>query len=285
MSRLLTVLLSCSLYAAPVPVLIVDGQNNHNWRETTPLLKRYLEETKLFQVDVATSPEKGGDWSNFKPDFKKYKAVISNYSDFNGDPWPESLRRALTGYVHEGGAFVSVHAANNAFPMDAEYNKMIALGGWGGRTEKDGPYATFQDGKLVFDHKPGRGGHHGKRHAFKITFRDTRHPITRGLPAEWLHAIDELYDLMRGPAQNMHLLATAFSDPEQGGTGNHEPLIFTVAYGKGRVFHTMLGHDVEAMRCVGFITTYQRGVEWAATGKVTQKPPADFPAPDRVSLR
>jgi type 1 glutamine amidotransferase len=115
--------------------------------------------------------------------------------------------------------------------------------------------------------------------------KDASHPISKGLPAKWLHNTDELYDRMRGPAQNMTLLATAWSDPATGGTGEEEPLLFTVKYHKGRVFHTTLGHDVEAMRCVGFIVTLQRGTEWAATGKVTQKVPADFPTADKVSTR
>jgi type 1 glutamine amidotransferase len=100
-----------------------------------------------------------------------------------------------------------------------------------------------------------------------------------------MHNTDELYDSLRGPAKNIGLLATAFSKPETGGTGEHEPILFTVRYGKGRIFHTTLGHDLEAMRCVGFIATLQRGAEWAATGKVTQKVPADFPRGGRVSLR
>jgi type 1 glutamine amidotransferase len=81
------------------------------------------------------------------------------------------------------------------------------------------------------------------------------------------------------------LLATAFSEPATGGTGEHEPILLTVRYGKGRIFHTMLGHDLEAMRCVGFITTLQRGAEWAASGKVTQAVPRDFPTASKVSIR
>jgi type 1 glutamine amidotransferase len=100
-----------------------------------------------------------------------------------------------------------------------------------------------------------------------------------------LHHIDELYDRLRGPAENLDLLATAFSSPEQKGTGENEPILFTIQYGKGRIFHTTLGHDVEAMRCVGFIVTLQRGAEWAVTGKVKQKVPKDFPTADKESLR
>ena len=106
-----------------------------------------------------------------------------------------------------------------------------------------------------------------------------------GLPEKWLHATDELYDFMRGPAKNATILATTFADPKFGGSGEQEAQLIAISYGKGRVFHTTLGHGVEAMKCVGFITTLQRGTEWAATGKVTQPVPADFPKADAVSLR
>ena len=92
-----------------------------------------------------------------------------------------------------------------------------------------------------------------------------------------MHASDELYSRMRGPGENMTVLGTAFSDPQNRGTGQDEPMLMALSYGKGRVFHTTLGHDPEAIRCVGFVTTFARGVEWAATGKVTQKVPDDFP--------
>lgn len=263
-------------------VLIVDGQNNHKWAETTPVLKRLLEETGRFRVEVATTPPKSGDMSQFKPEFAKYKVVVSNY---NGDAWSASTNAAFEKFVRTGGGFVSYHAADNAFPEWKEFNEMIAVGGWGNRNEQSGPYARFRNGKLVVEQKPGPGGHHGMRHPFQIVVRNPKHPITAGLPEKWMHNIDELYDSLRGPAQHIDLLATAFSEPSTKGTGEHEPMLFTVRYGKGRVFHTTLGHDVEAMRCVGFIVTLQRGTEWAATGKVTSKVPADFPTADTVKLR
>jgi uncharacterized protein len=99
----------------------------------------------------------------------------------------------------------------------------------------------------------------------------------KGLPAKWMHAQDELYDSLRGPAQNMTVLATAFSEKSTGGTDKHEPLLMTLTYGKGRIFHTALGHYTDGVRCVGFIVTLQRGAEWAVTGKVKQKVPANFP--------
>jgi len=136
----------------------------------------------------------------------------------------------------------------------------------------------YRDGRVVFDSRPGPGGDHGPPHAFQVITREPEHPIMAGLPEKWMHAKDELYSELRGPAKNMTVLATAYADPEKGGTGEHEPILFTVSYGKGRVFHTVLGHDPRCMECVGFIVTFQRGAEWAASGRVTQKVPADFPA-------
>lgn len=264
-------------------VLIIDGQNNHDWKTTTPLLRQALEATGLFQVDVATSPAKGQDMSGFKPKFSEYQAVLSNY---NGDAWPAETKQALLDYVSHGGGLVIVHAANNSFGNWKEYNQMIGLGGWGGRNEKSGPYLRFKDGKIVRDESPGSGGHHGKQHAFQVVLRNSDHPVTAGMPQSWMHNTDELYDRLRGPAENITVLATAYADPATGGSGEHEPMIFTVSYGKGRVFHTPMGHAAPAMQCVGFITTVQRGVEWAATGNVTQtKLPEDFPTADKVSVR
>lgn len=277
----------CSM-AAPKKALIIDGRNNHDWRATTPVLKRLLEETGLFEVNVVTAPPDNEALKSFHPKFAGYDLVVLNYNDFgpqNAGDWPEATQTDFLSYVKNGGGLVSYHAADNAFPKWAEFNRVIGLGGWGGRNEKDGPYLRWRDGKAVRDTTPGIGGSHGPRHPFLIEIRDPNHPITQGLPEKWMHAEDELYDRLRGPQESLTLLATAFSAPDQRGTGENEPILFTIQYGKARVFHTTLGHDTEAMRCVGFIVTFQRGAEWAATGKVTQKVPADFPGADRVSLR
>jgi len=253
-------------------VLIIDGQNNHNWRGTTPLMKSILEDAGIFTVDVATTPD---DLAGFHPRFSGYHCILSNY---NGGDWPEETRRAFVDYMKGGGGLVVVHAADNSFPSWKEFNEMIALGGWGGRNEKWGPMAHWEGGKIVLDDSPGAGGTHGPQHAYQIVIRDKSHPITAGLPERWMHLPDELYSKLRGPARNMHMLATAFADPEKGGTGRHEPALFTVRFGKGRVFHTILGHDVQQMYCMGFVFTLQRGTEWAATGKVTlTEVPWNFP--------
>jgi type 1 glutamine amidotransferase len=277
-----------TIFAAPKKALIIDGRNNHDWKSTTPVLKKILEENGLFTVDVVTAPADNESLKSFSPSFKGYAVVVLNYNDFgpkNAGDWPETTQLAFLDYVKAGGGVVSYHAADNAFPKWVEFNKVIGLGGWSGRDEKDGPYIRWRDGKVVRDTTPGRGGSHGPRHVFQIDMRNLKHPISKGLPEKWMHAMDELYDRLRGPAENLELLATAFSSPDQKGTSENEPILFTIEYGKGRIFHTTLGHDVPAMQCVGFIVTLQRGAEWAATGKVKQKVPADFPGADKVSTR
>jgi len=271
----------------PIPVMLLDGEQGgpyHAWQETTPYLKKMLDETGLFRVDVVTAPPAGGDFSGFKPDFKKYKVVVSNY-DVPDERWSDELKASFESYMRDGGGLVSVHAADNAFPKWRAYNRMIGIGGWRGRDEKSGSLWYYRDGKLVSDTTPGRAGSHGARLAFRILNRVTDHPITRGLPAEWMHVPDELYATLRGPGENMTVLSTGHSDPANRGTGRDEPILMVIRFGKGRVFHTTLGHDIAALDCVGFIVTYQRGTEWAATGKVTQKVPADFPTADRTSTR
>ena len=287
-----SVLLSLLFYAGMahaagghIRVLLLDGESAgpyHNWQLTTQILKKELEETGLFDVTVLTAPHADGDFSNFKPEFARYQVVVSN---LDSAKWPEQLRSEFEEYMRNGGGLVVVHAADNAFPNWPAYNQMIGIGGWRGRTETAGPLWYMKDGKVVSDTTPGRAGRHGARLPFAITVRDPKHPIMKGLPPVWMHAPDELYGLMRGPGQNMTILATAHSDPNNKGTGNDEPMLMVLRYGKGRIFHTTLGHDAVALSGVGFITTFQRGTEWAATGKVTQKVPASFPTATTVSYR
>lgn len=292
-----------------IRTLIVDGQNNHvQWPKITFMMKSYLEETGKFKVDVQRTKytwlgeefiekfpieglgkteamKKSQTDPDFKPDFSKYDLVICNFG-WNAAPWPEETQKAFEKYMKKGGGLVVIHAADNSFPQWPDYNKMIGLGGWGDRTEKDGPYVYYNnEGTLVKDNSAGKAGSHGPEHEYVIEVRNAEHPITKGMPTKWLHAKDELYDKLRGPAENMEVLATAFSSEEKRGTGRHEPMLLTLNYGKGRVFHTPMGHIDYSVECVGFITCLLRGSEWAATGKVILPIPQDFPTAEKTSSK
>lgn len=264
----------------PIKTLLITGQNNHNWQVSHVAIKQILENSGRFAVDFAISPSQGKDMSGFILDFTPYDLVVL---DYNGDAWPDKTNENFLRYVQNGGGVVVYHAADNAFSGWKEFNKICALGGWEGRNEKSGPWVYWKDGKLVKDSSPGVGGSHGQQHEYVLTARNDEHPVMKGLPKQWKHTKDELYDRMRGPGNIKDILFTAFSEKETGGSGREEPLIFTVDYGDARIFHTMLGHagstleDNPAMQCAGFQITLLRGAEWAATGKVTLKVPKDFP--------
>src|SRR5436190_18800556 len=137
--------------APPIRVMLLDGEQAgayHAWQETTPYLKKMLEDVGIFQVDVVPAPPADRDFSSYKPDWSKYQVVVSNY-DAPDARWSDSLKASFEQYVRNGGGFVSVHAADNAFPLWKEYNLMIGVGGWRGRNEKSGPHFYYQDGKLV----------------------------------------------------------------------------------------------------------------------------------------
>ncbi len=263
-----------------IRVLIIDGQHNHKWRETTPHLKRVLEQSGKFTVDVSSNvkaKDKPGDAATvpFPPDVTKYQVVISNY---NGAAWPADFRKTFEQQVRDGKlGFVLFHAANNCFADWPEFNRMIGMG-W--RNAKFGDRLFVDEAGKVVRVPKGEGLNTGETaHPYAIVLRDKDHPINKGIPAEWMHAKDQLMHNLRGPAEDVRVLATAFCPK----TKVHEPIVWTVSFGKGRIVQTPMGHDVSAMRCVGFITTMQRSVEWAATGEVTIAIPDNFPTATKVS--
>lgn len=295
--------------AEKIKALIVDGQNNHAvWPKSTIVMKDYLEASGLFEVEVARTHylwkwEREEAWlplagtgeaekvkkpqpdPKFAPDFDKYDVVISNFG-WNAADWPNKTKKAFEKWMKNGGGLVAVHAADNSWPEWKEFNKMIGVGGWGNRTAKHGPYVYYNnEGEIVRDKSEGKCGAHGPQNEFLITMRDKEHPITKGLPDFWMHGKDECYSFLRGPAENMTVLATAADTKKLQEDGRHEPMLMVIDYHKGRCFHTTLGHDMPAFECAGFIATFLRGTEWAATGKVTQKAPKDFPGKEKVSSR
>ncbi len=271
-------------------MLLISGQNNHDWERTTPMLQSILESTGRFEVTVSLTPARGSDvaaWDAWRPDFSAYNVVLL---DYNGEMWPEIVRDDFEAFVAGGGAVLVQHASNNPFAGWEAYERMVGLL-W---RRADAGYSAYMDsaGTLVrVAPGEGHGAGHGSLHDWQIMTQDAEHPVMKGLPSIWAHPFDELYHSQRGPAEEMHVLATAWSNPEHGGTGKHELVVWWIPFGEGKVLTLLPGHlwagqeDDRAWRCAGFQTLVQRGVEWLATGNVAMSVPEDFPAANTFSIR
>jgi type 1 glutamine amidotransferase len=253
-----------------VRVLILSGRNNHEWRETTPHLRRILEATGRFDVRVTEEPA-GLNEAALRP----YHVLVSDYCGPRLGPAAET---AIEGFVRSGKGLVAVHAATYPFGARAVLGSRMSNTGV---HEPPWPEWERMTG-AAWTEKPERTGH-GRRHVFEVKWRDHAHPVAAGMPPSF-HISDELYHRFRLGA-HIKVLATAFDAKEMNGTGRDEPLIWTVDYGAGRVFHTALGHDVAAMQAPGFIASLARGVEWAATGKVTLPPRIALDPKDKDAVR
>jgi hypothetical protein len=249
---LYTLLLGASVASAQAPApkiqaLIITGQNGHDWRATTPVLRNLLERSGKFEVRVMEE-FRGAGTETLAP----YDIVILNYYESRKPElrWGERAENALLNYVRGGKGLVIYHFSAAAFDGWTEFEKMCG-GNW----------------------RPNNG-HHSARHDFTIKIKDTDHPITRGLQPSYPQPNDELYaNLKWQPEGSYHVLATAWDDhslykPNEkqpvSGPGLDQPMLWTVNYGKGRVFVTALGHDPDAMKSDVFTTTLIRGTEWAA---------------------
>jgi type 1 glutamine amidotransferase len=246
--------------------LIITGQNGHDWRGTTPLLRKLLEDTGRFEVRISEE-FRGAAPETLAP----YDLVILNYFDGRKPSlrWGERADHALLDYVRSGKGLVIYHFSIAAFDGWTEFEKLSA-GNW----------------------RPNNG-HHSARHDFRVDIVDSDHPITRGLKKTFPQMNDELYaNLKWQPAGTFHVLATAWDDhalyngkakQPVPGAGLDQPMLWTVDYGKGRVFVTALGHDGAAVANQAFITTFTRGAEWAATGAVTIAPPPEMRLEQRIA--
>lgn len=237
---------SLSSAQEPIRALLLTGQNNHNWPFTSRVHEETLEATGRFAVDVADHP---GEALADAATLKGYSVFVL---DYNGPRWGDAAEANFLARVREGAAVVIIHAANNAFVGWQEYEQLCGLMWINGTTG------------------------HGKFHSFDVSWVDAAHPILSGMPEIKSHP-DELYHkLVNTQKSEFKTLAHALSTTESGGTGAHEPMAMTLAFGQGRVFHTPLGHvwkgdDASKVSVVDpqFRILLARGTEWAATGKVT----------------
>lgn len=270
-----------------IPVLIVDGFSNHDWKQTTLVTKTILEKSGRFQVDVSTIPTDSLALANWLPQFDKYKVVVQNTNNIHNTDlrWPLQAAIALENYVKNGGGLYILHSANNAFPHWEEYNKMIGMG-W--RQVNVGFALEIDAHKNIVRHAPGegKGTSHGDRFNALIQIMN-RHPINKGYPDAWQTVNTEVYSYPRGPAENLTILSYAYDSTD---TQKMWPVEWVVDYEKGRVYNSSLGHlwhgetYPPAYQCVGYQTTVVRAAEWLATEKVTYPVPPDFPAKELPSL-
>jgi len=264
MCKLAAFLLAAAAFAsaAPVRVLIFSGYNNHDWRTTTPYLQKLLADTGRFEVRVQEEP--AGTTA----------ATLANYDllvlDYQGPRWGEVTEKAVADFVRSGKGLVVVHGTLYAFSgfdiLGPGHQKT-------GRTEPVWKEFTEMAGGTWAGAAPA--SYHAPRHLFDVKVTASGNPVLRSMGDKFA-VTDELYHGLR-IAPSSTVLATAFDDPKNGGTGKDEPMLWTSSYGKGRVFATALGHEVPAMQEPGFAISFVRGAEWAATGEVTL--PAKFPDP------
>lgn len=233
--------------ADPLRTLILSGHNNHEWRQTTPYLQRVLDTTGRFETRVLDEPSGMTDAM-----LANYDVVVSNYC---GPRWGPVAEKALEAFVKQGRGFVVVHAASYPFgPREVLGEHMTSTG-------KREPVWT-EYGKMVgatWTDDPRTG--HGDRHVYEVKWADREHPIARGAPPAFILS-DELYHLFK-LEPSIHVLATGFDDSKRRGTGKDEPLLWTVQYGQGRVFHTALGHDIDSMSAPGFLVIHP----WGGVGR------------------
>jgi type 1 glutamine amidotransferase len=275
-----------------IKVLILQTSDHHDTKLQAEAFKTILEKTGPFEIDIV-SVQEHEDWERQNIILSNYQLVVS--SGFGADDAHENNFLQLENFISEGGGLVLVHQGVASFQKFPKFQEIIGKGWYGSHT---GPHTYWDPKRQSWAETPvfhGVGAAHGKQHELIIDVRNKEHPITKGMPLKWKHGMDEFYHGMRGSSSNIEILATSYSDKQQWGSGEHEPIAWTSTYGKGRVFVTVLGHvfdekyahaiqginssenGTKALYCVGFQTLLARSFEWVATGKVTSGIPANFP--------
>jgi uncharacterized protein len=226
-----------------IKTLLITGENNHDWTRSTPFCRDLLQGTGAFNVDL--TQDASGTLAD-RVALSKYQLL---FLDYNGPAWSKEAKRNFIDAVRNGAGVCILHAANNGFEGWTECEELCVL--------------MWRE-----------GSNHGAYHKFDVTFTDQEHPITKGLPAVMKDHPDELYaSLAHMHDSPYHVLATAYSSPESGGTGKEEPMLIVKTYGEGRVFHCILGHvwedgPMDTFDSPDFQRVLLRGCEWAATGSV-----------------
>ena len=231
-AALAAALVLCAAAAPAEPrtnVLVVTGRDypGHKWRETAPVLQAALAADPRLNVTVSEDPA-----ALRSPELGRYRAIVLHYMNWE-DPGPgpeaqENLRRAVEG----GTGLVLVHFACGAFQGWPEFVKLAGRV-WNPKLRAHDAYG-----------------------AFRVNIADAAHPITKGM--EPFDTTDELYTCLAGETP-IQVLATARSKVD----GKDYPMAFVLDYGKGRVFHCVLGHDVAALRTAPVGALFRRGTAWA----------------------
>jgi len=274
--------------AEKIRVLIVDGFSNHDWRQTTSLIRGVLEPAGLFDVSVATAPTNAAALADWRPKFSDYDVVIQTCNDIaHGPRWPDAVQNDFEDFVHKGGGVYIFHSAENAFVGWKEYEQMVGLC-WR-RADYGTAISVNEDGSLVrIPPGEGSGTSHGKRGDVLVTRRGDD-AIHAGMPRQWLSPDMEVYFYARGPAENVDVLA--YARDSKPGQGMLWPVEWTTTFGKGRVYVSTYGHvwlgetNPPAMRCAAVQTIIPRAVQWLAKRPVTIPVPKDFPGTNSVSVR
>jgi type 1 glutamine amidotransferase len=229
--------------ASTIRVLILTGQNNHNWKASTPKLQDLLEATGKFSVDTTVPPQ-----GLTRDNLQNYDVILSNWNSWGRGSkqteaeWTDEVREAYLDFVRQGKGHITIHAGGSSF-----------YEGW----------PEYRKVALVFWNLGATG--HGRQHEFKVRIDQPDHAVMAGL--EEFTVRDELWN-KPGVVEGATVLASAFSDKqnEPRGTDQWEPSVVIASYGQGRCFATLLGHDEKTMADEEFQQLLIRGTQWASTG-------------------